>query len=438
MKANEYLKARQIKSTKLQNAKIGRLSIDEEFQLSGKRGVIIRPKRGTVSDRYLNLLNEDGVHFVVVENSTDLLFFSKLEKRDGIIPVRALTPTTNRFFPTIEILNYLYSQLRYAVKKNELVRNIVSNIIIERISDEKEGALNHWTNSFADPLEDCSELLKKIVEKEWSSFIDIEAILKVCAIIAGFRISPNTNEESILLLDLYGRFHDAESLPYGFPPALVPFFKAIGERSENILIASSAIGAQFSALTKKSSGLIIIEKGNPETLTLLQILFPNMCFAAGSFLDYKTDVDDTFDTIILIPPIGMFFSALSEVNFTVSFFKNKTVSTKYPAEYLYTFRAIEQCRPDRLIAVVLPEGILSGASHKAFRDWLLDAVQILGVVSLPPGFCFSGTGIRCSILFMKKAKQLPDDYSISMIELEQEDFDSEEIIGRIKELGVRS
>ena len=106
------------------------------------------------------------------------------------------------------------------------------------------------------------------------------------------------------------------------------------------------------------------------------------------------------------------------------FFKGNPASKKYPAEYLYLIKAIDQCKLDGLITVVLPEGILSGASHRAFRDWLLDTMQILGVVSLPPRFCFSGTGIRCSVLFIKKNKELPADYSISMIELRQEDFDS--------------
>ena len=62
----------------------------------------------------------------------------------------------------------------------------------------------------------------------------------------------------------------------------------------------------------------------------------------------------------------------------------------------------------------------------------MDAAQILGVVSLPAGFCFSGTGLRCSVLFMKKAKQIPADYSISMIEMRQEDFESDAIAGTIE------
>lgn len=85
-----------------------------------------------------------------------------------------------------------------------------------------------------------------------------------------------------------------------------------------------------------------------------------------------------------------------------------------------------------MIIAAVPEGILSGAGHRAFRDWLLDTVQILGVVSLPVGFCFSGTAIRCSILLIKKSDPLPSDYSISMMEVRAEDFEGDAVASTIE------
>jgi type I restriction-modification system DNA methylase subunit len=159
-------------------------------------------------------------------------------------------------------------------------------------------------------------------------------------------------------------------------------------------------------------------------------LYPKASFIDDGYLESKPAKKK--DAVVLIPPFGRSIQLKKDAALTSPFFKGNPASKKYPAEYLYLIKVIDQCKPDGLIAVVLPEGILSGASHRAFRNWLLDAVQILGVVSLPPGFCFSGTGIRCSVLFMKKAKELPADYSISMIELRQEDFEGDVIADTIE------
>lgn len=421
MKAQEYLKARGLEVAPLKNVSVGRLSIGAEFKIAGKRGVVVSPKRGSVSDRYLSLLSKDGVSFVVAEGGSTLSFYETLKKGEELVVVRALRPTKSHSFPALEVLEYLSSLLRQAVKKREFVGQIASNIALLRITDEKSGRLEEWNSSVSDSVEGCALLLNRITDQIKNTNVDSEGVLKVCAIIAGFRITPETQKESILLLDWVGRLSDGRKKIHGLPLKLLPVFQAIGEKAQAVSIMTTAIGAQFSALSGKSDDTIVLENESHDTLSLLKALYPDARFVTEDYLEYQGDGFP--DTVILIPPFGRSLSLKPEMTFVDSFFKDKTTSKKYPAEYLYILKAIEQCQPNGIVVAVVPEGLLSGASHASFRNRLLDKIQILGVVSLPAGFCFSGTAVRCSILFLKKTEEIPTDYSISMIELHPEDFE---------------
>jgi type I restriction enzyme M protein len=54
-------------------------------------------------------------------------------------------------------------------------------------------------------------------------------------------------------------------------------------------------------------------------------------------------------------------------------------------------------------AIVVPDGILTNGSLQGVRDWLMDAFQILAVVSLPQeAFQHSGAGVKASLLFLRR------------------------------------
>ena len=65
--ANTYLSSLGIDVTDAAQPAIGRLALAGEFVLGGERGVLLRPKRGDVSDRYLELLAGEGYAFVIVD-----------------------------------------------------------------------------------------------------------------------------------------------------------------------------------------------------------------------------------------------------------------------------------------------------------------------------------------------------------------------------------
>ena len=54
-------------------------------------------------------------------------------------------------------------------------------------------------------------------------------------------------------------------------------------------------------------------------------------------------------------------------------------------------------------AIVVPDGILTNGSLQGVRDWLMDAFQILAVVSLPQAaFQHSGASVKASLLFLRR------------------------------------
>jgi len=430
MKAQEYLKARGIDVAQLESTSVGRLSIDAEFKFAGKRGVVVSPKRGSLSDRYISLLAAEGVFFVVAEGGSVLSFYETPQKGKGLISVRALKPMASKPFPTEALFDYLSSLLKQSTKRRELMGSIISNILLARLADEKAGTQNEWDCSIAGSAEDCQSLLKRVVGKLKKSDITVDGVLRLCALLTGFRLTSTTPAETALLIDWVARSIDDKKCIHGLPLVLAPVFQAIGEKSGSASVVTTAVGSQFSVLSGAKSDVVVLENGSQELLSILQTLFPGAHMVADNYLE--STIGRQTDAVILIPPFGRSMLMKTEMPSASSFFKEKVSSKKYPAEYLYTFKAIEQCKTNGIIVAAVPEGILSGASHRAFRDWLLDTVQILGVVSLPAGFCFSGTAIRCSILLIKKADSLPSDYSISMIEVRAEDFEADALAGTIE------
>lgn len=56
-----------------------------------------------------------------------------------------------------------------------------------------------------------------------------------------------------------------------------------------------------------------------------------------------------------------------------------------------------------LLAIVVPDGILTNSTSQYVRDWLVEKFKILAVVSLPQHtFSHVKAGVKSSILFLKK------------------------------------
>ena len=68
------------------------------------------------------------------------------------------------------------------------------------------------------------------------------------------------------------------------------------------------------------------------------------------------------------------------------------------------------------MVIVLPKQNLSGAQEESveFRKWLMKKVQITAIVDLPREAFQPHTGTKTSLVFLKKVKEIPEDYPIFM------------------------
>lgn len=428
MDAKKYLDARHIHFRDLEDVKIGRLTIRADFILAECRGVVIRPKRGSVSDRYLSLLAGDGVKYIIADTRTGVSFYGVAEDSDKLVPWRSLPATDQRHFPSKEVWSTLSDLLQALAKNRDAIRNIASNILLCRIRDEEHANLSKWEVAVSSKKEKCSDVLFDFDSKTifLSSDSDTETLLKICAIISGFTVIPRNEDELIILLEWLGQLRDGRKSSYGLPGSLAFIFKTVRANSRNLEVATSVIGSQLLSLSGTHKSTLVLENGNPEIYPVFERLFPTTRLVMADYPSYMPIKAP--DRIILVPPFGQLSVDKDKLKKFSPFFTDNTIKSKTPLEYVYLLHAIEHIAVNGVIVALVPEGILSGVSHSVFRNWLLKHIQLLGVISLPSGHCFEGTALRCSLLFMRKRDKIPNDYPITMLELRSQDLANSETL----------
>jgi type I restriction enzyme M protein len=94
-------------------------------------------------------------------------------------------------------------------------------------------------------------------------------------------------------------------------------------------------------------------------------------------------------------------------------------------EVLFIERIIQVLREGGVAAIVIPQGIFTNRNLAHVRDYIRRRTEILAVIELPDwAFIPSGTSVRGSLLFIRKAAQAPDDYEIFMKRVEDIGFTS--------------
>jgi type I restriction enzyme M protein len=97
--------------------------------------------------------------------------------------------------------------------------------------------------------------------------------------------------------------------------------------------------------------------------------------------------------------------------------KKGKVAKSLPQEVAFLNRCVEFLAPNGKLAIVLPDGVLSGSSMQFVREWLLRQARIRAVVSLPSEtFAPFGAGVKTSILVLEKREQ-------SLIDLDADEYD---------------
>ena len=131
---------------------------------------------------------------------------------------------------------------------------------------------------------------------------------------------------------------------------------------------------------------------------------------------------DSFDYIITNPPFG------SSVKQTERAYMNqyrmaikdadwldvKNQGSKNRANQSTEVMFIEQCykflKPGGYLAIVIPDGILTGSSLQYVRDQIESWYRIVGVISLPQdAFAHTGAAVKSSVMFLRKLSNKRSD-----------------------------
>ena len=150
---------------------------------------------------------------------------------------------------------------------------------------------------------------------------------------------------------------------------------------------------------------------------LLERFLPDVERVFADFL--QSPFDQLYDGVILVPPLGRQLRGTQFDSFELV--KRGGKRGRVTAELLFVEHALAATAEGGLLVTVLPEGLLSSAGHVDFREWLLEHARLLAVVSLPAGTCFRGTGVKCSVVLLRK-QAATDDYPILMVDVEAADL----------------
>ncbi|WP_242282362.1 N-6 DNA methylase [Bacillus cereus group sp. BfR-BA-01346] len=105
---------------------------------------------------------------------------------------------------------------------------------------------------------------------------------------------------------------------------------------------------------------------------------------------FNTIAEGGFDLCLANPPYG-------KVKKTDLFNKDKM----FPLELLFLAKYIEICRDGGVIAIILPNGVLTNSKYSHFREYLIQNVQVEKVISLPVN-AFPEVSIKTEILILRK------------------------------------
>jgi type I restriction enzyme M protein len=128
--------------------------------------------------------------------------------------------------------------------------------------------------------------------------------------------------------------------------------------------------------------------------------------------------ENHFDFIITNPPFGSsikkaeaaylknYALGQKDINWIEQRLKGKTTTDTRPSQSTEVL-FIEQCHRflnvGGVLAVVIPDGILTNSSSQYVRNWIEEHYRIMSVVSLPQtAFAANGAGVKSSVMFLMK------------------------------------
>jgi len=390
------------------------------FEINGIRGVCVRPRRGGISVRYLEILAGEHIGLAVIDGPDRLLPTVYDLTKMGMPPrrLRALPVSNPSVYPNADVIGAVVQLLREAARTASEAIELGSRLIDQKIDDERKGSARF---NAALAFETQVDLLRGIVPEQFAARVGpaLDRIQTAAALLAGYRLTPTCPAEVAGLLDLIGRLSDGVSVR-GLPASLAFAFSGGWVGAKSLAVAAHAIGSQLLGLPKADESVALLPTISGSAIQFLQKLFPASSFVPADFLDWVSE--KPLDRLIVVPPLGCRVTEQRQLERSQFSQKDGKQSIALGAEVLFVEHALRNAAENAVILAVVSEGLLASVGNSDFREWLLRQAQLLAVISLPAGSCYQGTSVRCSLLYMRKRASQPDDYSIFFAEVQEEDL----------------
>ena len=411
--ANAYLNSLGIEVTEPAQPAIGRLALAGEFTLGKARGVILRPKRGDVSDRYLELLAAHDYAFVVVDGGRYPAVYAR--KGDALAPVRALPIDTPRHFPSEEV----FAAWRQLIRSSAGPRGDAAQTGVAQLA----ACLGNGVAvpGRVSPNDDVP--LKQI---GGTKATDEEPLRTAVALLAGFRLRPSSPDELARLMVAVSSLLPGKGQFLGLNDVVAPLLR-VRQLGERRLLVSGGAGAEVGVLLGARGSVVLLSELRVLD-PLLERLLPDVERVFSDFLQSR--FSEPFDGVVVVPPFGLLINGARVRQFVLAKRGGK-VRHRVASEMLFVEHALAATRKGGVLVLVLPEGALSSAAYADFRAWLLDHTRLLAVISLPSGTCFRSTSLKCSVVLLRKLPPT-DDYPILMIDTEADDLRRDVDVARSK------
>ena len=133
---------------------------------------------------------------------------------------------------------------------------------------------------------------------------------------------------------------------------------------------------------------------------------------------------EVFDKIFT-NPFGSIIQG--EIGNIIQRFKIASGRKTLPLEYLGIERCIQFLKPNGILAIVLPDGLLTNLDAQFARDWITDNSEIHAVISLPiEAFGQYGTFTKTSVMILKKKSKnhVERNHKIFMANISDVGYDS--------------
>lgn len=205
------------------------------------------------------------------------------------------------------------------------------------------------------------------------------------------------------------------------PPVVVRFMiDLLGIKDGDVFEPSCGAGGFIQELPEacRVTGIELMV----EAAEVARICNPAAEIIQGDALERIDEVDGKYDWVIGNPPFSSFNKSQAPESYRIGPMSNRL-------EWYFVELGYHALKPGGMMALVVPEGILSNSRDQKARHWFLENAWLRAVISLPnETFAFSGTGVKTSVLVIQKPLRgytlAHEEYQIFMVMAEDIGWDS--------------